>query len=62
MARASLRLLGGDAPPDDLRAPIASALLELYGDALGDEELVARIAVLCPIEAAELAPRPRRAV
>lgn len=56
LARAALREYGSS-DEFDLRVPLASALVELYGLALPDEELVAMIDALLPIEAAELDPR-----
>lgn len=53
MARAAFRLYGDDAPWQDLRLPIALALLDVYRD-LGDVELAALAEALLPIEAREL--------
>jgi hypothetical protein len=59
MSRAAIRLAqrddDGSSNSDDLRVPIALALLDFYGDA-ADDELVALVEALTPIEAAELAP------
>jgi hypothetical protein len=56
MARAALRLAGS--ATDDLRAPIASALIEIYGESLDDDSVVEAIRAISPIEAGELeAPR-----
>jgi hypothetical protein len=49
MARAALRLYQSDAPWQDLRLPIASALLDLY-DGLADDELAALVEAMLPIE------------
>jgi len=59
LARAAFQLYGrGEEDASfDLRVPIATALLELYGDAVSDEELVGLVDALVPIEAAELDPR-----
>jgi hypothetical protein len=56
MARAVLRVSkqGGDC--EDIRVPIASALVEIYAGA-PDEELVELVDTLLRIEAAELDPR-----
>jgi|HubBroStandDraft_6_1064221.scaffolds.fasta_scaffold69528_3 hypothetical protein len=54
MARAALRLLGAGQDGDDLRVPIASALIEIYGDDLDDEAVADAIAVMFPIELSEL--------
>ncbi|MBV8759994.1 MAG: hypothetical protein JO257_22070 [Deltaproteobacteria bacterium] len=53
MARAALILRDAKAPADDLRLPIALALVQLYGEQ-ADEFLVADfVAELLPIELAE---------
>ncbi len=58
MSRAAWKLLctGEDGCEGDLRAPIALAVLEIYGDAIPDEELACRIEAMTPIEAHELDP------
>lgn len=56
MARAALRLLRAGTDGDDLRIPIAAALIELYGDAFDDDALVDAVAVILPVELDELAP------
>jgi hypothetical protein len=56
MARAAAQLVRSGEAWDDLRVPIASALVEIYGVDCPDAELVALIEVMTPIEAAELAP------
>jgi hypothetical protein len=56
MARAAFRLLQEGAADDDLRLPVACAIVEFYAD-VSDEELARLIEVLTPIEAAELDPR-----
>ena len=56
MARAALRLLDAGAVDTDLRIPIASALLDLYGDELDNEQIVDLVAVMLPVEIAELSP------
>jgi hypothetical protein len=63
MSRAAFQLLcrGDDGSAGDLRAPIAMALVELYGDCVDDEELVHLVELLLPIEAHELAPSARLA-
>jgi len=53
MARAALGLYGDDAPWQDLRLPIAMALLDVYRD-LDDMELAALAEAMLPIEAREL--------
>jgi hypothetical protein len=54
MARAALRLQRSGAPWQDLRIPIASALLERYPDAT-DADLAALVEAMLPVEEAELA-------
>lgn len=53
MARAAVRLYRGDAPWQDLRLPIAAALLEAYAD-LADDELADLVETILPIEQREL--------
>jgi hypothetical protein len=55
MARAALRLQREGAPWQDLRLPIACALVELLGEC-SDEELVGCVELLLPIEQRELGP------
>jgi hypothetical protein len=50
MARAALHLYENGDPGEDLRVPIASALLELYGDRVDDEELAGLVEGMLPIE------------
>jgi len=57
MARAASRLFEAGDAGEDLRVPIASALLELYGDSLGEDEVVGMLAVMMPIEHQELRPK-----
>lgn len=49
MARAALRLTRDDAPWQDLRLPIAIALLELY-PGLRDDELADLVETMLPVE------------
>ncbi len=56
MARAALRLLAAGQDGDDLRVPIASALIEIYGDQLDDEAVADAITVMFPVELSELSP------
>ncbi|MBI2895329.1 MAG: hypothetical protein HYY06_17370 [Deltaproteobacteria bacterium] len=51
MARAAVRLMASGDEGADLRVPIASALVELYGPDLDDDELADMVEVLLPIEA-----------
>ena len=54
MARAALRLLDCARDGDDLRLPIAYALVELYGE-LDDEDITRAVGAILPIEAGEIA-------
>jgi hypothetical protein len=54
MARAAYGLARAGDGGDDLRVPIAAALIELYGDHFGDKDLVDAIAAIAPVEAGEL--------
>jgi hypothetical protein len=56
MARAAMRLRAEGEDGDDLRVPLAHALLELYPSE-SDERILALIELLLPIELAELAPQ-----
>jgi hypothetical protein len=49
MARAALRLVDAKEVREDIRIPMAMALLELY-DGVDDQELIAMIEVLLPLE------------
>jgi hypothetical protein len=55
MARAALRLHTGGAPFEDLRLPIATALLELY-PRLDDTAIAALVEAMLPFERRALAP------
>jgi len=52
MARAVVRLQENSG--DDLRVPIASALLDVYGAAMADDSLLEAIRAMLPIEISEL--------
>jgi hypothetical protein len=56
MMRAALRLQGADERGEDLRIPVALALLEIYGEVMDDEELCRLTVALLPIEQRELTP------
>jgi hypothetical protein len=56
MMRAAFRLLGSDDDGNDLRVPVASALVELYGDELSTDELARYVEAMLPIEERELHP------
>ena len=49
MARAALSLVHNTPHGDELRLPMAMALLELYGE-VGDDELVAMMDAIVPLE------------
>jgi hypothetical protein len=55
MARAVLHLIRAGQDGDDLRVPIAAALIEIYGDELDDEAVAHAIGIMLPVELAELA-------
>jgi hypothetical protein len=55
MSRAALRLVRAGLDGDDLRLPIAAALIEIYGDELDDAAIADAVAIMLPIELAELA-------
>lgn len=57
MARAAARLYGLAVEDDDLRFPLALAFMDLYGDALPDDQIAGLVDAMLPIEAAELDPR-----
>jgi hypothetical protein len=60
MARAALDLLecGADANDgNDLRVPIAVALIDIYGADTSDDRIAELVAVMLPIEMRELDPR-----
>ena len=54
MARAALRLVRAGIDGDDLRLPIAAALVELYGDTLDDASIIDAMAIILPVELSEL--------
>jgi hypothetical protein len=56
MMRAALQLRAAGDTSTDLRVPVAHALLEIYGDGVSREELIAMVMVVAPIEARELDP------
>jgi hypothetical protein len=57
VARAALRLLAAGAPAEDLRLPVATAMIELY-PGCSDLEIAELVEAIAPVEARELAPRP----
>lgn len=57
MSRAALVLLAAQDARDDLRVPIAVALLNLYGDSESEARLTELVELMLPIEQHELAPR-----
>jgi len=56
MMRAAQRLIRSQETRHDLRVPVISALLELFGDHLPEDELVACAAVMVRLSADELMP------
>jgi hypothetical protein len=54
IARAVVRLVRESGDGDDIRIPIAAALLDLYGNRFDDDQLAAAVAAMVPIETAEL--------
>jgi hypothetical protein len=50
MARAALRLYERGDPGEDLRIPIAFALMEIYGANVSDEELADLLEAILPVE------------
>ena len=54
MAKAAVKLYDDDDPGEDLRVPIALALLEAYGGAIDDETLASLVEAMLPIESASL--------
>ena len=58
MARAALKLYDDGDPGDDLRVPIALAIVEIYSGALDDELLAELVEAMLPIEAASLGLAP----
>src|SRR5688572_5363866 len=57
MARAAFNLLGAGDASDDLRTPVAYALVELYGSELTDERLTELVLLMTRVEARELDPQ-----
>jgi hypothetical protein len=54
MARAAAKLYEAGDPGEDLRVPIALALVEIYSERVEDEEVAALVEAMLPIEAASL--------
>jgi len=54
MARAAAELYEAGDPGDDLRVPIALALLAVYGDEVHDESLAELVETMLPIEQVSL--------
>ncbi len=59
MARAAVALYEKGDAGDDIRVPIALALLEAYADKLDDETLAELVDAMLPIELAALGLGPR---
>jgi hypothetical protein len=58
MARAAFRLVGAGIDGDDLRVPVAAALVELYGVDAPEERIADLVEAMLPIEERELDPIP----
>jgi hypothetical protein len=56
MARAAFRLVGSGMDGDDLRVPVASALIEIYGVDAPEEHIATLVEAMLPIEERELDP------
>src|SRR5436190_4699018 len=54
MARAAMKLYHEGDPGDDLRVPIALAIVELYSSTLDDETLADLVEAILPIETGSL--------
>ncbi len=54
MARAAVKLYEAGDPGEDLRVPIALALVEIYSERADDETIVDLVEAMLPIEAASL--------
>jgi hypothetical protein len=61
MARAALHLYGTGDPGQDLRVPIAHAIVEIYTSETPDEELIDLVEAMLPIELNALGIRGRDA-
>ena len=59
MARAAAKLYGLGDPCDDLRVPIAVAVLEIYEERVDDETIAALVETMLPIESESLGLMPR---
>lgn len=58
MSRAALSLLTAGEAGEDLRVPIALALVSVYGTDASDARLAALVETMLPIEQRELCPPP----
>lgn len=56
MARAAFRLVGAGIDGDDLRVPVASALVEIYGIDEPEQHIAELVEAMLPIEERELDP------
>jgi hypothetical protein len=56
MARAAFRLVGAGIDGDDLRVPVASALVEIYGIDEPEQRIAELVEAMLPIEERELDP------
>jgi hypothetical protein len=60
MARAALRLVTEGESREDLRIPVVMALVDVYGSGLDDEDLVAMVGVILPLESVQAPRRVRQ--
>jgi len=58
MARAAVKLYEAGDPGEDLRVPIALAMVEAYSETVEDEVLAALVEAMLPIESASLGLAP----
>jgi hypothetical protein len=58
MARAAMKLYHDGDPGDDLRVPIALAIVEIYSNTLDDETLAELVEAMLPIETGSLGIAP----
>ncbi len=59
MARAAAKLYEAGDPGEDLRVPIALAMVNVYSDRVDDETVAELVEAMLPIEAASLGLTPR---
>ena len=59
MARAAVKLYEANDPGEDLRVPIALAIVEAYAGTVEDEVLAQLVEAMLPIESSSLGLAPR---